>query len=260
MSTSDDQIAEYESQVSELEMLLADSPNDEALIKLKNDLLELIQLTKSDATPDGESAVEQQEDHGGVENQSGKGGLEVDNIESSHGDHDEIQQSDAFSKLSKNSDNTVRPGNNENDATTTTTAAESTTAADAAASTTTKSKKSKSNKKLLSKPFEVPSHLLPLDSDTDAERKRKKRTIKALKSQYKATQKTIETEVKQQSWQDFNSKHKKKTKRKGEGSIFKTEDGIGARVGVISGAVKVMGQERTETSYQQGSKKQRHVF
>ena len=67
--------------------------------------------------------------------------------------------------------------------------------------------------------------------------------------------------MKQQSWQDFNKKKKKKG-TKSKGSIFKTEDGIGARVGVISGSVKVMGQEKRngEKAAGNAAKKQRHLF
>ena len=87
--------------------------------------------------------------------------------------------------------------------------------------------------------FEIPTHLQPVPSDTDAERKKKTRAIKALKSKHREKTKEVETAQKQKSWQDFVSGGKKKKKRKGvtggEGSIFATEDGVQARTGVIGG-------------------------
>mmetsp|Transcript_1338 Transcript_1338/g.1606 ORF Transcript_1338/g.1606 Transcript_1338/m.1606 type:complete len:161 (-) Transcript_1338:424-906(-) len=39
-------LEEYQSQLSDIELLLAESPDDESLLTLKNDLVELIALTK----------------------------------------------------------------------------------------------------------------------------------------------------------------------------------------------------------------------
>ena len=67
--------------------------------------------------------------------------------------------------------------------------------------------------------FQVPQHLIPLETDTPAERNRKRRAIKALKSKHKEEQKEIVAEKKQKSWQSFA---KKKVKSK---NIFSTKDG-----------------------------------
>ena len=255
--SSDEQLSEYQSQLSDIETLLADSPSDESLLKLKCDLLELIELTK-------EQALQQssKEDVVGEDQTNGEADLnQTAADQSAHGG----AGIESESYVTKN-DATVQQNFLSNS---TSSVASTELATDSSAkmktdtskeSKATKSKISiKKSKKILSKPFEIPAHLIPLDSDTDAERKRKKRTVKALKSQYKATQKTVESEVKQQSWQDFNKKKKKK--RGDGGSIFKTEDGIGARTGVITGSVSVMGKERTNgKDLNHTKKKQRHLF
>jgi len=98
-----------------------------------------------------------------------------------------------------------------------------------------KSKKSKTQP-LIAASFEIPTHLVPLPSDTESERNKKRRAIKALKSKWRERVKESNTTQKQKSWQDFVGKGKKKKKpgvAKVGGSIFKTEDGVNARVGVI---------------------------
>lgn len=254
--SSDEQLSEYQSQLSDIESLLADSPNDDSLLKLKSDLLELIELTKEqvsqqstdenilgedhiDGAADLEQSAADESTNGGVGSESKPQIIENDALVQQH-----VQPTSISSAVSTE----IATDNDTNNKT------------DAKESKATNSKMSiKKSKKILSKPFEIPSHLIPLDSDTDAERKKKKRAARALKSQYKATQKTVESEVKQQSWQDFN---KNKKKRKGDGgSIFKTEDGIGARTGVITGSVSVMGKERTSgKDLNLAKKKQRHLF
>lgn len=117
----------------------------------------------------------------------------------------------------------------------------------AAASSLTKEKKTKkkSSKPSVPSQFEVPAHLQPLPSDTDAERKKKTRAIKALKSKWREKTKEVQTIEKQKSWKDFVSGGKKRKKRKGvkaasEGSIFATEDGVTARTGVTKSGARGM--------------------
>lgn len=88
--------------------------------------------------------------------------------------------------------------------------------------------------------FEVPAHLTPLPSDTEAERQKKRRAIKALKSKFKNKQMTVESEVKQKHWQNFMQKKSKKNhnyynKMTSTGSIFQTQESIDSKVGVIRG-------------------------
>ena len=47
MSDAQQQLSEYESQLAEITALLEASPNDESLLALRNDLEELLQLTRS---------------------------------------------------------------------------------------------------------------------------------------------------------------------------------------------------------------------
>jgi survival-of-motor-neuron-related-splicing factor 30 len=80
------------------------------------------------------------------------------------------------------------------------------------------------------KDFEVPAHLVPLETDTEAEKNKKRRAIKTLKSKWREKKKEFESSKKQQTWQNFQQKKKRKDK-----SIFATQDGDHAKTGVISG-------------------------
>jgi len=118
-----------------------------------------------------------------------------------------------------------------------------------------KKKKKKSDDAVLEATFELPSHLVPLESDTSAQKLKKQRTAKALKSKFRAKQKEAEHSKRQSSWQSFASKAggKKRKGGVGGGSIFSTEEGVNARVGVISG-----GGGRKMTGFADPSKRQRH--
>jgi survival-of-motor-neuron-related-splicing factor 30 len=84
------------------------------------------------------------------------------------------------------------------------------------------------------KEFEVPAHLLIHEADTEAEKNRKRRAIKALKNKWRERKKEVETEMKQQSWQSFQQKTLKKRKDENT-SIFATQEGDhAAKVGVVS--------------------------
>lgn len=191
-------IEEYQSQLADIEMLLEESPDDDSLLKLKSDLLELIQLTKEE---------------------------EGEGNDSSNHDPPKI---DAATKNSSEFDQVIASLPDE----------------PVAPVETTKPVKISKPKK-----FEVPPHLQPLPSDTDAERKRKKRTLKALKAKHKASEKEYESSKKQNAWLDFT---KKKTKSKD--SIFRS-DGV-SKVGVVSAP-----SASTEANYKEpSSKRQRHVF
>ncbi|KAL7526004.1 hypothetical protein ACHAXR_001262 [Thalassiosira sp. AJA248-18] len=105
-----------------------------------------------------------------------------------------------------------------------------------------KKKKKKSDDAMLEAKFELPSHLVPLESDTPAQKLKKQRTAKALKSKFREKQKEAEHAKRQNDWKSFASKAGGKRKKGvvaggggGGGSIFSTEEGVNARVGVISG-------------------------
>ena len=98
-----------------------------------------------------------------------------------------------------------------------------------------KKKKKKSDSAVLEAKFELPSHLVPLDSDTPAQKLKKQRTAKALKSKFRGKQKEAEHAKRQNDWKSFATKGKKRKGAVGGSSIFATDEGVNARVGVVSG-------------------------
>lgn len=118
-----------------------------------------------------------------------------------------------------------------------------------------KKKKKKKDEAVLDAKFELPSHLVPLESDTPAQKIKKQRTAKALKSKFREKQKEAQHAKKQNDWKSFATKTGKRKKGGGIGgsSIFSTEEGVDARVGVVSG-----GGRRTMTGFQDPNK--RHKF
>lgn len=199
-------LPEYQSQLADIEILLADAPDEESLLKLKSDLLELIELTQAgemNNMPDTAIAGRNTA-IAGEESPMGTNGAKISDVQN---------PSDEAGTME------VKPNIN------------------------------KKAKKKLKKPFEIPEHLLPLESDTEAQRNKKKRTIKSLKSKHKAAQKEYESNQKQNAWLDFSKKKRKKGRSGGE-SIFKTTEG-GGKVGVIAG---------TNDGNIGSSKRQRHTF
>lgn len=98
-----------------------------------------------------------------------------------------------------------------------------------------KKKQKKSDSAVLEAKFELPSHLVPLDSDTPAQKLKKQRTAKALKSKFRGKQKEAEHAKRQNDWKSFATKGKKRKGAVGGSSIFATDEGVNARVGVVSG-------------------------
>lgn len=258
------QLSEYESQLAEINLLLEESPEDESLLKLKADLVELIQLTKEEepanevsssagvsegtAGAEDEGGVVKEDSHYGSSSNSDLVG--TDGIPSNTSNTASIPEMDlpttsSTSKMTATLDmDAMKPAASA--ATSTTTSATTTTT-----STKQPKKKKESSNKILNSTFEIPQHLLPIPSDTEAERNRKRRAIKALKSKFRSKKKTAETEVKQRSWQDFTKKKKRKVNI--NNSIFATADGINAKVGVIQGSSSPTGSGTS-------SKRSRHTF
>ncbi|KAL9178681.1 hypothetical protein ACHAXT_003812 [Thalassiosira profunda] len=118
-----------------------------------------------------------------------------------------------------------------------------------------KKKKKKSEDAVLESTFELPSHLVQLESDTPAQKLKKQRTAKALKSKFRAKQKEAEHAKRQSDWKSFATKVGKKKKGgvPGGRSMFSTEEGVNARVGVVSG-----GGGRKMTDF--GDTNKRHKF
>mmetsp|Transcript_50972 Transcript_50972/g.75632 ORF Transcript_50972/g.75632 Transcript_50972/m.75632 type:complete len:225 (-) Transcript_50972:508-1182(-) len=201
------QLIEYESQLNELNEMISLEKDNSELIQLKNDLLELIALTKSEIKPVADSAPTTQDSTSSV------------------GSKEPVPIVAPPMSLEKNNE-----PNKE-------TAAE---VKPVAVTTTTAQPLPPPPSK-----FEIPPHLIPLESDNEPERNKKRRAIKALKRKWKSRVVEVERREKQKSWQDFVSGSggsKKKSKKRGlagvdklnkKKSIFRTEDGMNAKVGVI---------------------------
>jgi survival-of-motor-neuron-related-splicing factor 30 len=163
-----EQLAEYESQLADIEQLLQASPQDESLLALKKDLMELVTLTR---TTLGHSSIPEHEDAhvpvAAVSSAMQAGATAAVNANDNDIEEDEV----------------VEDPNNLNNST-----------------------NKKKRKKL--KDFVLPEHLIPLDTDTEAERNKKRRTAKALKNKYRLKKKEVESENKQKSWQSFQKKTK----------------------------------------------------
>jgi len=213
MSTSGKELEEYECQLLEVNELIAADPDDGSLFKLKEDLEELISITRSDLA-------------------DAKLGSKTEQIEVSGG-----KEGIPAQKSPANAETGMEPAyeNMEN-------TLSSLVEAQPLQSETAESKKqpkTKLSKKTPTK-FEIPEHLFPLDTDTERERNSKRRTLKALKSKWRERVKEAAGLERQKSWQSFicsGSSTKKKGKKRAlnnpNDSIFRTNDGVHAKVGVI---------------------------
>lgn len=234
--TMAEQLAEYESQLADIEALLEADPSDESVQKLRADLVELIALTKSELASAAAGAGTTGDDEvaagSAAASSAGDTGEALELPPPPVPVPDSVPAAVAAVAAVPEQYQipaTVGDGG--------ATAAPTTEEAAAALAKAEKKKKKKKKDAAISE-FEIPERLQPLPSDTDAERKKKTRAIKALKSKHREKTKEVETAQKQRSWQDFVSGGKKKKKRKGvagEGSIFATEDGVQARTGVVGG-------------------------
>lgn len=203
---SSDQLQEYQSQLADIEELLEDDPTDESLLKLKADLVELIALTQEEA---GEPASEERPTVLTVTEV-----IPTETVERLPlSDADGISQSQVDTATTTTTETTTKP-------------AWSVTEAVGAVQGEPARKKLKKIKE-----FEIPAHLQILETDTEKEKNKKKRTLKSLRSKHREKQREYESLKKQQSWQSFN---KKASKKSGTSSIFATQDGVHSKVGVVS--------------------------
>jgi len=202
------QIIKCENDLAQVNELLRASPDDESLLKLKSDIEELLELTRqslsnkivsneitaSKTTP---NILEK-----ALEAAVGTSvGIESDQklLKSS------MDEQDAEEFTTESNRSTEFPDGDD----------------------TLESPKKKAKKV---KEFEIPSHLVPRDTDTEGERNRKRRAIKALKNKHREKRKEVESEKKQKSWQSFQ----KKKKLGNDKSIFSTSKDGDAKVGVVS--------------------------
>jgi survival-of-motor-neuron-related-splicing factor 30 len=203
------QIAEYESQLASIEELLAESPTDESLLALKADLVELLGLSRADVQP-----------------QSGAVVIEPD-----------VSLPSPSSSLEMTVERAVAAG----------AAAAAIATEDDKPSTRLQPEESGSTKKKVKKlkDFVVPPHLIVNENDSEADVKKKRRALKAIKSQHREKRKEVEHEQKQKSWQSFQKKKKTSSSSAGgSNSIFATQDSVNDRVGVISRKTKTEFGER----------------
>jgi len=234
-----DQLKEYETQLADVHELLKASPNDASLLSLESDLLELIKITKqslgsfeavltntlpneSEATAAPPPQVSQTSATAAGLSSALEAATEAAMSEghnsSNHAKRKSDYADDDHSVNDHHDDEADQDGNKADD-----TDGYHATAASPAAHAPAKKKA----KKL--KEFEVPKHLIPLDTDTETERNRKRRALKAMKSKYREKKKEVESDQKQKSWQSFQ----KKTKHVKDRSMFAT-NANDSKVGVVT--------------------------
>jgi hypothetical protein len=211
MAATDEEIEEYKAQLADVEGLLNESPNDATLLSLKRDLLELLEVSGAAVTTEDAEQVEatvQAQQHETPAAHVGATAAMADN---------------ALDQALRNAVGSIGHGETAPPPAATVASEpaqpEKPTAPAAAAA---------EKKKKVKAAFEIPKHLEINESDTTAEKNKKKRAIKALKSKWKESVKEAESDKKQKSWQSFQ----KKRNIKGD-SIFKTGD---TAVGVVSAA------------------------
>jgi hypothetical protein len=260
------------SQLAEVNDLIAADPDDPTLRQLREDLLQLISLEKQESVEQSREPLQESTDAEPPYQSLGEAGKPVEEIQ--RGDSATVDQISSiyaaqgkfmehiivsneaiaeapdlgsFQPVYSKSQLALKSGgddayadhagsNLKNDADNTNSTVATTT--QSAEKKQTK-KKQKSDDAVLEAKFELPSHLVPLESDTPAQKLKKQRTAKALKSKFREKQKEAEHSKRQRDWKSFATKAPGGKKRKGgnvgSGSIFSTEEGVNARVGVISG-------------------------
>jgi hypothetical protein len=274
-------MSDARSQLSEVDALLASAPDDPALQQLRDDLLQLIALEEHeimvtgaaqpssstvslDLVSDGMMPLQPLSESASSSHHYSAQGTFLEHNVSNSATVAEAPELGSFQPVVKNTaksppvlKRSYDGDDDDDDAHTSKMQQSSTANVPNTTSTPSTEKKTKKKKKaeddanaVLDTQFELPSHLVPLESDTPAQRLKKQRTAKALKSKFREKQKEAEHAKRQNDWKSFATKAGGK-KRKGVGggvvgnaSIFSTEDGVHARVGVISG-----GGGRTMTNF-----------
>jgi hypothetical protein len=233
-----EEVADIESQLANIVELLEESPNDEALLALKKDMVELLELSRAsiegEATTAEESAASTTTTAAEISDDlplpppppvdtttiSDDLPLPPPPVNTAH--HESSAANEApppMAAAHANIYNDVDSGVVQ-------------TLASIKKVVPHKAKKSSSKKKKV-KDFVLPDHLIPTDDDTDAERNKKRRSAKSLKNKYRHEKKEIESSNKQKSWQSFQKKTVGKNKSD-DSSIFATKEGVNDRVGVVS--------------------------
>jgi survival of motor neuron-related-splicing factor 30 len=222
MSSIAEQIQEYKSQLSDVESLLQATPDDPSLLSLKTDLIDLINITRQqEETPLPSTAAVLAVAPETITNGAGSVNVFDRALEAAVGKSVGREEQDLEVGTSENMKSfaeTIIDASNDADQSTVPHSIDTVTASEPA----------KKKQKIFKAEFEVPQHLIPLETDTEAERNKKQRSLKALKSKWRESKKEMESTNKQKSWQSFQKKTKVKST-----SIFKTGD---SAVGVVSAA------------------------
>lgn len=208
-------ISEYQKQLAEVENLLQSVPDDSSLLSLKSDLMELIHITQQGVTiclpPDKSEKVKPNKTTNVLDNAL-RAAVDTSVDEQVEIKHDETSVAA----------NTAILGNSFVDAI-------QVAASVIPPSIDVKATKefTKKKSKRFQQDFEVPRHLIPLETDSATERNKKHRAIKALKGKWRESKKAAESAQKQKSWQSFQKKKKLKNS-----SMFSTVGGD-TSVGVV---------------------------
>eukprot|EP00587_Corethron_hystrix_P007868 CAMPEP_0113309876 /NCGR_PEP_ID=MMETSP0010_2-20120614/7740_1 /TAXON_ID=216773 ORGANISM="Corethron hystrix, Strain 308" /NCGR_SAMPLE_ID=MMETSP0010_2 /ASSEMBLY_ACC=CAM_ASM_000155 /LENGTH=266 /DNA_ID=CAMNT_0000165207 /DNA_START=26 /DNA_END=826 /DNA_ORIENTATION=+ /assembly_acc=CAM_ASM_000155 len=248
------QLLEYEQQLQEVDVLIQTSSSpDENFTKLRSDLIELISLTKAIVKSSGANSVTHKQSKNnptaapstipelftGTKSSSEK---RIDISSSSLTAPTDVHSLSVSKGLTSNSE-------------------DPTTSSDAISQSfvpsLTKPSSAPAATAALPDKFLIPEKLLPLESDSDAVKEKKRRKIKTLKSKFNEKKKEEDRAKKQATWKDFISTGGgKKKKKKGAGggsssglkgiakteSMFRTGTEINAKVGVV-------GSGRSMTDY-----------
>lgn len=216
-SDGNNMLQEYSDQLGQIQDLLREDPTNVEYLQLKKDLIELISLTTQQEQPKTVSSGL----HLGASTVVPHKEQEESELCRSHSPSDNAYHEDETNETKKSEEETFPLSK------------KSTSIKNHVAEPTEVATAATGKRKTLatiSEAFQVPSYLIPLESDTAAEQNRKRRTIKALKRQHKEKVKELHATSKQQSWQQFSSKAMKKIKGKSD-SIWRTSETRG--VGVV---------------------------
>lgn len=242
-------MSDTQSQLAEVDALIAATPNDPSLQQLRQDLLQLISLEEQESAGEVKNPESIEPLAGGSEKYVSQGTFMAHVVSKEAvaeapdlGEFQPVTSSSA--KSAAKSQPPMKSGDDGEDSAN---LKDDSTNADPMKTTQPLEKKKKKKKKkadddaVLTAKFELPSHLVPLESDTAAQKLKKHRTAKALKSKFRSKQKEAEHAKRQNDWTSFTGGGSGSSKKRRKGvvamssSIFSTEEGVNARVGVISG-------------------------
>jgi len=200
---------EHLASLDEINELLATDPTNDEYLQIKNDLLELIEITKEelDSEPEPELTTQQQIPDA-IPSFLEKTSASAAAWKSTAAD--ELSNLYSDSAPSTNIINTYP----------------ATSSTQAAEPTPIEKNKKKSNITADST-FVIPDNLKLLPTDTEEAKLKKRKKVKGLKQKFKATQSDVVQKEGVASWQDFKTGGKKKKKRKGVTDIesqFTTKD------------------------------------